>query len=663
MWFAGLAALFTAPLWTDPSALVIGDELADNASFIWNFWWAQVALAAHPPSLFATDRLFAPFGTSLILHTGTPLLTVTAAMVPGLDPVTAYNVWLWLGLTLNGVCAYVLALRLTRRPDSALLAGTIFGAAPFLVVRAHGHLNVLSAWCLPLVVLAFFRFLETRTLLRAAALGAVLGVTAYIDYYYFVFATLLVALLGANAALGGIRLQRTPMGRVRRTVVVICLVGIVIAGLAAVTIMMSGGTTLRVGGRRVSLQGTFNVRVLIGFLSVIAGWACFGPTIRTASSERSSGASSAGPREDPRRGAPTRIAVIAAVAGAAILPLIVGATNLALRAEYVAPERAWRSAPRGLDLATLFLGNPLNRWYGDASLSIYERFGIDWMESVGWIGVVPAGLLLLALSRFRDRADVRAWLLPLGVFGVWSLGPYLMVLGTNTGLMLPQTALRFIPVLNNARMPTRAFAVVLLTISILAALALSHLKYARHWRWRIALSLTALTALDFWPRPFAVVALDRPAMYQQLANEPQGVVLELPVGIRDGFGNRGNLDHRSLYYQTLHGHPIVGGFVARLSDRIVRSYTNDPVLSELLAVSSQIAPGATRPLPAPTAACAIRYVVVSRNAPALDEAARRHFVLSPIAESDSGILYRVDAVRTADCATATAELTRSDSGH
>ena len=50
-------------------------------------------------------------------------------------------------------------------------------------------------------------------------------------------------------------------------------------------------------------------------------------------------------------------------------------------------------------------------------------------------------------------------------------------------------------------------------------------------------------------------------LYDVLARQTgPGSVCELPIGLRDGFGELGRLDMRVLYYQTLHGRPITGGF-------------------------------------------------------------------------------------------------------
>jgi hypothetical protein len=63
-------------------------------------------------------------------------------------------------------------------------------------------------------------------------------------------------------------------------------------------------------------------------------------------------------------------------------------------------------------------------------------------------------------------------------------------------------------------------------------------------------------------------------------------VLELPLGIRDGFGETGRFDHRALVFQMTHRQPIAGGFVARLSPRTRLMYESSPALRSLMDFSS-----------------------------------------------------------------------------
>jgi len=251
---------------------------------------------------------------------------------------------------------------------------------------------------------------------------------------------------------------------------------------------------------------------------------------------------------------------------------------------------------------------------------------------------VPIAALLLAVVRLRSQPDVRRWLLVIGVFFLWSLGPFLMTFGANSGFILPQTLLRYVPLLANARIPGRAFVVVIFGVAMLVAFVLSHTRR------RPVIAFAALLLLaDYWPAPQPLVTLDHPHIYDTLRAQPPGPVLDLPLGLRDGFGERGHLDHHALFYQTLHEHPIAGGFVARLSPRVQQAYEADPVLSVLLtdASSNAGASGQGKSL-----ACDFRYVVLPKASPAATRTAvERAFQLERLDGDEIRDLYRIISCR------------------
>jgi hypothetical protein len=333
--------------------------------------------------------------------------------------------------------------------------------------------------------------------------------------------------------------------------------------------------------------------------------------------------------------------IVAALLVLAIVltPLWIEAARLYARGDYASQTYLWRSAPPGIDIASLILGNPA--W----SQRAYAHFGIDRIESAAWLGLVPMLLVAYAASQSRLRAqgEIQRWLWVLCVFLVWALGPYVMAFGANTGFMLPQTALRFVPMLSNARMPGRAFVMVVLAVAMLAALALASItsRISRTKRRRMLSALAAAIILfDYSPGQQAFTPLDRPALYGTLRRLPPGPVLELPLGIRDGFGEQGHLDHRVLFYQTLHEHPLAGGFVARLSPRVRRAYETDPVFGPLLSDDQRkasVSAGVGRSL-----ACEMRYLVM----PSALSSSTREFVdsvclLEHVSGDDSRDLYRI----------------------
>jgi hypothetical protein len=263
-------------------------------------------------------------------------------------------------------------------------------------------------------------------------------------------------------------------------------------------------------------------------------------------------------------------------------------------------------------------------------------------------------LLVVAIRRLRTEPDARAYLCIAGVFFVWSLGPYLQVFGANTAFMLPQTFLRFVPGIANARIPGRAIAVAQLMIAILGAMALASLRPSPR---RTAIGAVAVLAvtLDCWPRPHPFLLLERPALYASMNARPQGIVLEIPLGIADGIIARGAIDYRVLYHQTLHEHPQTGGAISRMSPRTTAAFGADPILGPILDLSEGRAPLRASPPCRASLACGVRYVVVTESAAseALKAFVTTSFSLQPLAREDGRALYLVENVRACECGVTT----------
>lgn len=654
--FAVLAIALTWPLALHLHDAVPGANPGDNLTFVWNFWWIRTAIHTGVSPLW-TPALFAPLGTSLVLHSATLLPTAAATLaLPHADALATHNIAVIATLFLNGLCAYGAAYSLTRQPAASLVAGLIFAMSPFLTVRLEGHFNVLSAWGLPLLAIALARF--TRSASRAAAVNAMLiacalAALAYTDYYTFIFGVVLVTLfvllqrrrLGiATAPASASAPERA--GAPRRAIALACAALVLVLIVAMLAIALTGGTDLRLAGVRISAHDTFNLRTAAWLLGLVALFAWTGVRVRLT------------PRAE-RIELPWRAMLIAAIAlTIALLPLLIAAVRLFVQGDYVSQTYFWRSAPPGIDIASLVLGNPMHPLYGGLIQSAYAAFGIDRMESVTWLGLVPLLLVAYAAVRLRSQAEVQRWLWVLALFGVWALGPYVMVFGTNTGFMLPQALMRFVPILSNARIPGRAFVMVSLAVAMLAALALASVPRRRAAL--AAIAAAALIFIDLWPGHPPLTSLDRPAIYDTLRAQPPGAVLELPLGIRDGFGEQGHLDHRVLFYQTLHQHPIAGGFIARLSPRLRQAYDADPLFGPLLSQPQpQLQP---QPRPRPQAAssaqtpanlsCAIRYVVMPRDLPAatrelMNSAAQLERIAAPA--DDARELYRITGWKGTYC--------------
>jgi hypothetical protein len=598
---AALTLISLRTLWPAFGAALPGPP-GDNVAFLWNTWWASQAWRQFPV-LLKTASLFAPWGTSLVLHTHTLLPSTIAAALPG-GPIASTNAIVTLHLLLNGLCAYALAFRVTRRVPPAAAAAIVFGWSPYVAAHLAGHFNLIAAWVLPLFALLLLKSLADDGAGHRIVTGVVFAAIAYVDYYYFVYALFLALVILSERACHVVRLAR-PIAGWQRVAVGICSLLLALDLAALAVIATTGGGTTTILGASVSLRGVENPAAAAGLLVLLALALAFVPRLRVSI--------------DPGvvAGDIARLAVPTGIAAMLLSPLAYAATSLWRHGGYVTQAYFWRSAPAGVDVATLLLGNPFGQLWGSLPVDVYRGLHVDTIEQIGWIG---PGLLILAAAAVTlgggDRR-VRPWLAVSLVFGVWALGPRLYAFGRDLHVFLPGVLVRYVPMASNARMPGRAMVVVYLGAAMLTALGVETLM--ARGRGGIAWALVAMAFFDYLPRAPLLYRPDHPAIYDALARaNGSGAVCELPMGLRDGFGETGRLDMRVLYYQTLHGRPITGGFVARLDPRVIAAYQIDPVLGVLLRLSAGAPLASQQTLPASLAGESlrlqgIRFVVVNHT--------------------------------------------------
>ena len=569
--FGLFAVLWTFPLATNLFGQIPGDGPGDNLQFLWNYWWMRQALAGGL-DVYYTSFMFAPVGAPLILHTLTALPAFVAATVLApLPVVAAMNVMILVSLFLNAFCAYLLAWRVTGDRGAAMIGGLTFAGSSYLAGHLYGHFNLTSAWTLPLFAMTALEAVKGRKA-WAVLTGVVLAATAYTDYYYLILECAVGAAIAATAAADwSVTFQgRGSTARTRITRVVAGLA--VLTALVIATILLTGGVAFDAGGLTISIRGLFNPLQIFWLFVALWLWLRLRPRITVARAAQRA----------PMLPA-ILIALVTMAVGAA--PVIGHAVALIRGGDYVTQTYFWRTAPSGIDLATLAIGPPFHGIVGLPVRSVYDR-----------LGIVPIVLAAFALARYRDTRAVRQWSAVGLIFFVWALGPHLMVLGRNTGMILPGAFLRYIPIVNNARIPGRAMVVVSLAVALLAAVTVS--------RWRpvsgrrpLALAALALCLVaESLPAPFPVTTLSAPAFYETLRDRPEaGAVCELPLEVRDGLtAGRGAMSEIVFFYQTIHARPLVGGYLSRLPASVAAAYARDPLLNGLLDLSK---PGADQDPP------------------------------------------------------------------
>jgi hypothetical protein len=321
------------------------------------------------------------------------------------------------------------------------------------------------------------------------------------------------------------------------------------------------------------------------------------------------------------------IAVWYAVARRSVAPLILGAAiglpwaivSLPLLIATAAEVRSGITdlpslgTIRNYSADLLSFGIPSTRhWlFGPLALKVERYSSAPFVEGDVYLGYVPLLLSLCALWFARRRAAL--WSAIALIFVILSLGPILHVDGrwrfgaTAWSIPLPYGWLMDIPGLSVVRTPVRMALGGTLGLAVLSGLGFVGLK--RRWprlaggRAQVlaAAALVALMLAEQLTIPFPLEATAVPDFYCQLAasSEP-GAIVELPISYKRA---------RSDLYQTVHGRPIVVGYVARRLDYPYRSLL--PV-GGYAPVGSDIMAAQTAPEVAPLALAwaKVRWIVV-----------------------------------------------------
>ena len=212
-----------------------------------------------------------------------------------------------------------------------------------------------------------------------------------------------------------------------------------------------------------------------------------------------------------------------------VLPILASAARMWIHGDYVSQTYFWRSAPAGIDLATLFLGNPGAWLTGAATSRAYSWLGIDGVERVAWAGPSVLALCAAAIIRAPSRSSARRWLIVAAVFLLWAVGPRLTAFGRDLQILMPATLIRYLPVLSNARIPSRAIAGAIWPSRVLSAIGFATLVNRRQTR--AAALLGALLVIDYLPAPAAIFTVDHPGVYD-VAADTRGAGRPLRAAVR-----------------------------------------------------------------------------------------------------------------------------------
>jgi hypothetical protein len=565
-----VAIAFTWPLPLYLGTRLTGDPGGDTGVYVWNQWVFQNETSAGSNPLSTRQIFSLSQRVDLSQHNYTAFLNLLALpLIPVFGVVASFNLVLIAVTALTGLCGYALArLSFPTTRLEAFAGGLAFAWAPAIVARTTGHFSLVAGAPLAAFTWCLIKAERTRQIRFAVLGGLAMAWAAFCDAYFAVFCVMIGALYVVSLLVHITR--REPIHAVPWVWLLNWSI-LITAGLVLGLAFGRGGR-LELLGVPVSVRGLYTPMLVLTVLVLLRVALLFQAHLAAMSQQSWI----------------WRFAVVAGIASAGPLsPVLYGLGQGIVDGQFVSPPVLWRSSPRGVDLLAYLHPNPnhaVSKWLlGDGEAAAPTVF-VEYTAAFSFvaIGIVIAGV---ALARFRPSAPW--WWLTLG-FMALSLGPFVIVGGANTFVPGPWALLRYVPVLNAVRTPTRFAIVAALGLAMLMAGALAAIGQRwPHRRRAIGWAALLLLLVELVPAPRTLHAAEYSPLSTLIAADPRPArVLNLPFGVRDGRSSAGDFSARYQFEQTRHEKPLIGGYLSRVSERrLAGMIEHYPPLGPLVAMS------------------------------------------------------------------------------
>ncbi|MBZ5557202.1 MAG: hypothetical protein LAO77_08020 [Acidobacteriia bacterium] len=278
--------------------------------------------------------------------------------------------------------------------------------------------------------------------------------------------------------------------------------------------------------------------------------------------------------------------------------------------------------------------------FGGAVRGIRASFGGNFTLQTAYLGYTPIVLAAVAVAKAARHA-ARPWAWSAVVFFFFALGPFLHLGGVDRNIPLPQHLIYWLPPFSGVRDLSMYVVPLMLALALLASLGLSALLRERSGLTRSALLIgtIGLALAEFAVLPFPLFAAQIPAAYRDIARDPDpGAVLELPLSTTTPMYQ---------YYQTVHGKPLLSGYLNRLHPWYEDFADSFPVM-KLLRNPPETDPGEAVDAGDFLRLFHIRYVVIHRRIAGEPQSRRlaalvvNAFPLRLLADDGETIFYRVE---------------------
>lgn len=260
-----------------------------------------------------------------------------------------------------------------------------------------------------------------------------------------------------------------------------------------------------------------------------------------------------------------------AIALAATFAVVAGPLLVAVIATQSRVELAGRHDPTvfSADLQSFVYPNAVQRAAGGKD-GAWARWTGNRVENANYVGF--AVLVLALIGAWRDRL-ARGFLAVAIAAAVLSLGPFLHVAGKASEMRLPYWYLEHVvPVFKITGMPVRFGFVMYFGLVVAAALGLVGVRAwcgraARGAGVAVVVAAVAVAIGEYWSKPLMTWAYPVPAPMRAWAADPSRFAV---LDVWDYY--------RPMWHATIHGKPMVDGYLSRTPKPLLQAIYRDPVL-------------------------------------------------------------------------------------
>ncbi len=483
--YCGVFVWFTQPLVSNFSTGYIAFlENGDAHQYYWNIFnfKEQICNLKNP---FYSSYIFAPHGTSLIMHTYTPIMGIFALLFT--NNILALNIFLFLSFILSAFGAFLFCNKLISNTLLSIAAGIVYGFCPYKLLHLLEHYHLLLTAALPFFILCFlkaFQFSKNKffpTIINKRNFNncIILGVILFLSDYYAAFSVLYFCLLYA--------------------------------------LYFKFFTTINYRSLKFWVI-TFSILLVCHI--ILHQFKVFG---------------------------------ISSKGGLWWSGDLLG---------YIIPHfnSEWF----------------YNSWFEGLEKNIYHYPGsVEYCMFLGYSVLIILVIFIIYLVKHSLPETLKPFAFLALIFFLMTVPD--LKFGGKSIFNLPLSFLNYIPFFNNIRSPTRMLPMVGLFFMPLGLYALSSfLNSKKILKIFASICLILLLVMEYKPKPYPIITVANvPEIIMELRHMPDGILLNVPYGIRDGFIEKGKFNTKKLWYQTIHKKPMVDGYISRLSNKTVECFKTD----------------------------------------------------------------------------------------